>query len=265
MIPPPYSTFKWSTHRVYLICAYFLILGSALWGLCCLPTSMNPLTLIDQQVFLFFNALLKQGGCWAYWSALLNSENADFAMYIAILGLSTTALMYLPAGERRRESWRLAIYYLLLTIAGLGFKTLVQKCFDFNRLSPTLAKPDAFCLCKGDFPFAFKDSSRRSFPGDHALFLFSWAMFWSRNYPRWTWAGSICIAAFFSLPRLLVSGHWASDLLLGGWLPAWAFAQLLFAMPFWNRLPPQQSPTCIERDQKKQLENPISLVSSNKS
>ena len=245
---PPHNTCPPFLQRFCLSCTYFLILGLALWGLYYLPSSLNPLALIDQQVFSLFNSLLAGGGYWAFGSALLNSEKTDLAMYFAVFGISAAALRHLPAGEKRRECWRLALYYILLTIAGLGFKTLVQKYFVFNRLSPTLTQPNAFRLCKEGFTFTFKDSSRRSFPGDHALFLFSWAMFWSRSYPRWAWWGSIGVAFCFSLPRLFVSGHWATDLLLGGWLPAFAFAKLLFANPFWNRTPAQQFQAGVKCD-----------------
>lgn len=230
--PAPHS------QRFFKDCARLLALGLILFGLYRLPSSYNPLVRADLATFVLFDYLLRSAGrSWGNLSALLNSESADLAMYIAVLGLSSIALVQLPSEKKRGECWRLALYYLLLTLAGYSFKALVQKVFALNRLSPTLDQPGAFRLCREQFSFDFKDRSRRCFPGDHALFLFSWALFWSAGYPRWCRWSALGIAILFSLPRLLVSGHWLTDLVLGGWLTAWIFARLLFVSPWWNRPP----------------------------
>ncbi len=199
-----------------------LILIGSWW----LPKPYNLHLFIDEITAGNLQWLLRLSRTWQLICAFLNADLFDGAMYSAIIAFTVFAFWQVPSHKKRSAIRRFLLYYTLLSIGQYGFKYLLHTTLHFHRLSPTLSLADIARIDPGAIGIYFKDSSRRSFPGDHALFLFGWAMFWMRGYSRALCGWALAIASFFSLPRLLIGGHWFSDLTLGGILPAWIFAKI---------------------------------------
>lgn len=197
----------------------------AIWWL---PKLYNPYSAADEFTAKALQLPLQLYRPWQIICAYLNADLFDAAMYIAIIGHTLFAFWQLPSFEKREEIKRFILYYFLLSFAQYCFKQLLHTAFQWHRLSPSLSLINAVRVPADSIGLIFKDASRRSFPGDHALFLFSWALFWYKGYSKAILTSALIIASFFSLPRLLIGGHWLSDLILGGVLPAWIFAN--FAM-----------------------------------
>lgn len=186
--------------------------------LVCIPFLMARL---DLWVFAFWNGQLQKNGAW--WEllcSLTNAELFDRAMYVALFVHGVATFLLAEKSSRREKFGSLIAYYLYFTIVGLVFKRIIQWGLGFHRLSPSLAIADATRIQRIDQTFYFKDTSTNSFPGDHALFLCCWAQFWSGKFSRSTGWTAWVIAIVFSVPRLFVHSHWASDLIVGGWLPS---------------------------------------------
>ena len=61
-----------------------------------------------------------------------------------------------------------------------------------------------------------KDSSKKSFPGDHSAVLFIIATFVSYYARKWYAFFAITTALIFVIPRLVGGGHWFTDVFIGG-------------------------------------------------
>lgn len=208
-----------SIYLTFIVLALFI----CTWWL---PNKINPHFYLDQWTAHSLQVPLRASYTWRSISAWGNADLFDALMYLGVIGVTFQAFYQIPKGIKLREISRFFIYYLLLSFAGYVFKHLLHSVWHYHRLSPSLSLTNALRIPQETISVYFKDSSRRSFPGDHALFLFSWALFWSWGYPRSIAIKALIVAAFFSFPRLLLGGHWLSDLTLGSFVPAWIFAQI---------------------------------------
>jgi membrane-associated phospholipid phosphatase len=113
----------------------------------------------------------------------------------------------------------LALLALLLAIREGVFAELV-RAMHWQRESPSLTLEGAVRLGRMfpglDHAVHIKDSSSRSFPGDHASVVFIWAAFLWRSASGAKRALVALLAALFVMPRLVGGAHYLSDVLVGG-------------------------------------------------
>jgi membrane-associated phospholipid phosphatase len=175
--------------------------------------------LLDTQLFHLLNAPLASSSAWAHVWAVANMRPVDIGVALIMLGLIIKSGWVFSGVQVRRALYGFLMILALLLLIRVGFAELV-KIMHWERASPSLTVDGAARLTK-IFPdwetrWYMKDSSGRSFPGDHASVLLLWAMFLSQ-YARGrqlllVWG----LIGFFMLPRLVAGAHWASDDFVGG-------------------------------------------------
>lgn len=174
----------------------------------------------DLEVFHLLNASLASDGAWAHVWGVCNMRPVDLGFGLIMLGILVKGNFIFTAAQVRQALYAfLAVLVLLLLIRAGPLNELV-KAMHWQRASPSLTVDGAIRLT-ALFPdwardWHMKDSSGRSFPGDHASVLLLWAIFLSpfaRGWRRWLVWG---LALLFMLPRLVSGAHWLSDVLVGG-------------------------------------------------
>lgn len=192
-----------------------LVLASWLW-----PATRAAWDAIDLAVFRMLNAPLATSAAWAHAWAIGNMRATDLAVALAMLALLIRGDLIFAAAQVRHALYAfLAMLLLLLLIRAVPFAELVSS-MRWQRASPSLTVDGAVRLTELFSSWQglrhIKDSSGRSFPGDHASVLMLWALFltpFARGWRRWlVWV----LALLFAMPRLVAGAHWLSDVLVGG-------------------------------------------------
>jgi membrane-associated phospholipid phosphatase len=175
---------------------------------------------LDVWAFHLLNAPLASNAAWAHVWAVGNMRLVDLLVFLIMLGFLVKENWIFSAAQVRRALYAfLAVLFLLLLMRSVLF-TEVVKIMHWQRASPSLTVDGAVRLVDL-FPdwsrnWHMKDASGRSFPGDHASVLLTWAIFLSpfaRGWRRWlVWS----LALLFMLPRLVSGAHWLSDVVVGG-------------------------------------------------
>ena len=174
---------------------------------------------LDVLLFHLLNAPLATSSTWAYIWAVGNMRPVDIGVGLIMLGIMIKGDWIFTGAQVRRALFALLGTLALLLLIRIGFVE-VLKIIHWQRASPSLAVDGAVRLT-ALFPdwqerWYLKDSSKLSFPGDHASVLLIWAMLLSA-YARGRKLMLIWgMAAFFMLPRLSSGAHWASDDFVGG-------------------------------------------------
>lgn len=153
---------------------------------------------------------------WAIASMRLADALAAVLMFACIV---RSGWIFSAAQVRRALFAFLAALALLLLIRVGPFAALV-RLLHWQHGGPSLVVPGAVLL-SDLFPdwhavWEIKDSSVRSFPGDHASVLLLWALF---LWPFARWGQRLLIVVLclaFMLPRLVAGAHWTADVLIGG-------------------------------------------------
>lgn len=174
----------------------------------------------DAEAFHLLNAPLASNAAWAHVWAVCNMRPVDLGFGLIMLCFLVKGDWIFTAAQVRQALYAfLAVLFLLLLIR-VGLLTELVKFMHWQRASPSLTVDGAVRLTVL-FPdwardWHMKDSSGRSFPGDHASVLLVWAIFLSfvaRGWRRWlVWL----LTLLFMLPRLVSGAHWLSDALVGG-------------------------------------------------
>jgi membrane-associated phospholipid phosphatase len=175
---------------------------------------------LDASFFHAVNGSLAGAGGWARAMALANMRLAD--AFVAIVML---AFLLRAGWIFRREQVRPALYAMLALLALLlaireGVFAELVRAMHWQRESPSLTLQGAVRLGRMfpglDHAVHIKDSSSRSFPGDHASVVFIWAAFLWRSASGPKRALIAVLSAIFVLPRLVAGAHYLSDVLVGG-------------------------------------------------
>jgi membrane-associated phospholipid phosphatase len=175
---------------------------------------------LDAAFFHAVNGSLAGGGAWARAMALANMRLAD--AFVAVVML---AFLLREGWIFRRPRVRPALYAMLALLALLlaireGVFAELVRAMHWQRESPSLTLQGAVRLGRMfpglDHAVHIKDSSSRSFPGDHASVVFLWAAFLWRSASVGKRALVAGLAALFVLPRLVGGAHYLSDVLVGG-------------------------------------------------
>lgn len=174
----------------------------------------------DLEVFHLLNAPLASNAAWAHVWGVFNMRLVDLGFGLIMLGILVKGNFIFTAAQVRQALYAFVAVLVLLLLIRVGPLNELVKAMHWQRASPSLTVDGAVRLT-ALFPdwatdWHMKDSSGRSFPGDHAAVLLLWAIFLSpfaRGWRRWLVWG---LALLFMLPRLVSGAHWLSDVLVGG-------------------------------------------------
>jgi hypothetical protein len=184
------------------------------------PVSRDIWDRLDLALFKLLNGSLAVGGLWADFWAVANVRPFD---------LVSAALMLLFLCRRdwlfRQSELRPALFtFLSLLLVSLVIRVLLNKLVllcGWQHHSPSLQVEGCFRLSE-HHPylaehFELKDSSKRSFPGDHASVVMLWALFLSQFARGGKLAAVLGVTTLLMLPRLgLLRPAWAHS-----WPMAW--------------------------------------------
>jgi membrane-associated phospholipid phosphatase len=192
-----------------------ILLASWLW-----PPARLLWDRLDASVFHLLNAPLASNAVWAQVWGVCNMRPVDLGFGLIMLLFLVKGNFIFSAAQVRQDLYVFMSSLFLLLLVRVGPLNELVKAMHWQRASPSLTVDGGVRLIDL-FPdwardWHMKDSSGRSFPGDHASILLLWAIFVSfvaRGWRRWlVWV----LALLFMLPRLVSGAHWLSDVLVGG-------------------------------------------------
>ena len=166
---------------------------------------------LDDDVFFFFNQFISPVyPRWTEVLALFNTRAFDKIMFGVLLVMLFFAML-----RDRNGSWPkwLAIG-LIMSAVGALLGELLHVHLLMARPSPTIVHDGANLLTDYTYLNA-KATAANSFPSDHGLLAMVFASFMLRFADRLIASLAVAIAVFVTLPRIMVGGHWVSDVYFG--------------------------------------------------
>lgn len=164
-----------------------------------------------------------------------NSRTADWIFDGVIIAL----LWYVYKTTRRIPLSTLIIaLFLGVTLHFAHFRLvsrkLIPKTLSYKRPSPSLVLPN-YVRVNTVIPEAkTKDQSDHSFPGDHAvtcaLFIFTVGFLFGRRQGLKAFTCSLPIV----IARVALGAHWLTDVVIGGFLPAYFYLTLIYYTPIFT-------------------------------
>jgi Kdo2-lipid A phosphotransferase len=169
---------------------------------------------IDYKVFTSLNGTLKEGKNKQLFWAVANSRWFDLISATTMI-LIYAIFIFQGTPDQKHKRISAGLFMSVCMIIGLQ---LFHLLFDVERLSPTkLPVENAIKLSEFEhINFDLKDSSKKSFPCDHASVLLMIATFISYYARKWFIPVSFVVAILFICPRLVGGGHWFTDIFVGG-------------------------------------------------
>lgn len=210
----------WQIKRI-IICHLLALLLVGLWGW---PLFHQLAIEFDTHLFKFLNGSLALNFDWASIWAIASSRFFDLLVAIILLLLLIKPNWLYEAALVRQAFFALVVIMLLQVVIRIIFTKIIGY-MGWQHSSPSLVLDNVYRLSDHFVTIGnnleIKDSSSRSFPGDHASVLLIWAMFLSCFAHKLTQYFMIwLIAILFMFPRLVAGAHWASDDYIGGVLLA---------------------------------------------
>lgn len=192
-----------------------LILACWLW-----TPSRQWLEALDVQVFHLLNAPLATSTLWAQVWAIGSMRLADLGAACIMLGFIIKGGWIFKGAQVRRALYAFLAVLLLLLLIRVGPFAELVKLLHWQHSGPSLVITGAVRLGElfpaWDAVWHIKDSSVRSFPGDHASVLLLWVLFlWPSASGRQRLL-TVGLSLLFMMPRLIAGAHWSSDILIGG-------------------------------------------------
>lgn len=207
---------QWQIKKL-LICHIIAITLLALWSY---PFFHDLAYKIDIIFFKVLNGSLESSYLWASLWAVMSSRFFDFIVAIILTALVIRPDWLYSAKVVRQAFFALFSILVLQVIIRILFTKFIHY-LGWQHASPSISIDGTYRL-SDHFPFLeqkleIKDSSKRSFPGDHASVLLAWAFFISLFARKFSQLFLIwIIAIIFMIPRLIAGAHWLSDDYVGG-------------------------------------------------
>lgn len=205
---------QWRPEWFFLLhgLAAFLLM-SWLW-----PVTRQLWDGIDSFIYRHLNHTLVIGGPWSAFWAFANTRYFDAITAVILAVLILRKNIFFKRIEVRRAVFTIGIMLVILLFVRTAFTDVVDHV-GWQRSSPSRIDPDAVRLSH-QFPVLkakhrMKDSSPRSFPGDHGAVLIAWGIFVSLFARGKRKILAIAITLFLLLPRLIAGAHWFTDLMVG--------------------------------------------------
>ncbi len=228
-----HATKKWDVKRLIITHILVAFLLTSLF----FPPTRALWRALDTLFFNLINPTLEGPQWWQAFWALANHKVADWFEDICIL---TFFVLYITAGSRFIRAKRIAELFIctVYSAAIIYFfnRILVRDHLHFYWPSPSALLDHAVHLSDKIPWIHIKDSSQKSFPGDHATTALLFASFYS-FLARGRLALFACIyAALICLPRLITGAHWLSDIVVGTSCIVLFFLSWLFFSPLFQVL-----------------------------
>lgn len=191
-----------------------LLLGSWIW-----PPTSALWDRLDRGVFHVLNAPLDANALWAHLWGIANMRATDLAVALVMFAALVRDGWFFTGAQLRQALYGFLVLLIVLTVIRTGLVLPVLNGLELHRPSPSLVMDDALRL-SAMFPdwaaqWGMKDSSIRSFPGDHAAVLLLWVGLLVARGRRDRRYQALALAFLFVLPRLVSGAHWATDILVG--------------------------------------------------
>ncbi|MCM8535199.1 MAG: phosphatase PAP2 family protein [Lentisphaeraceae bacterium] len=170
---------------------------------------------LDTTVFSSLNGSLKDNKSAQTFWAIANSRLFDLVSASLMVGIFT---LFIFSGTQEEKLYRIKCGFFMTICMIIGMQFFHAAIYNFERLSPTKIPLDGAILLS-DFEhitWKIKDSSKKSFPGDHAAVLFMVATFIAYYTRKWHGIAAAVVALLFVLPRMIGGGHWFTDIFIGG-------------------------------------------------
>lgn len=217
--------------RIKPLLLFHLLALALLASLCWQPTQAYW-DLIDRAFFKMINGSLRGSHFLQLFWGLANHKYADWLEDVVILGFAIACVKQTPRELRTKKIAEIffCICYIAFTIYVVN-RLVFRENLIITRLSPSLVMEDCVRVTREIPWLSIKDSSSRSFPGDHATtaLLFAACFCWLSK-----WRLGICAvlyAAFLCMPRMITGAHWLSDVLVGSGSIALLFLSWAFYTP----------------------------------
>lgn len=177
---------------------------------------------LDYAAFKTLNGSLRDRKPAQIFWALINTRATD-SMSAAFMVMVMWFGLVVRKTPVEKLKYAKAGLFLALSVFILD-RLLPLTLFDFRRPSASLEIPEGVVKLSDleYITWSLKEVSSCSFPGDHGAVLFACAIYIAR-FATWRWGiAAFLVAILFTLPRLVVGAHWATDILVGS-----AFTALL--------------------------------------
>lgn len=208
----------------WLLPAPMLVASVLLYATWLLPWTRPIWDAADWAVYHALIGTIDWGRTWAEFWAFANHRIFDLAMFQAYAVLCLWFVFAAGREEAPRRAAALVSMLLLLLLFRFLIGSFVEA-IDYRRRSPTHVLEDPVRLSEVLPDWRIKDSSSRSFPGDHALVACFVGLYFLRRTPRpFSWL-AVVLAVPAMAPRVVAGAHWMTDLVFGGLLlaaAAWA-------------------------------------------
>lgn len=222
----------WQWRRLLFLHAFAIFLVASFL----LPYSSDVWSAIDCAVFKALNGSLKNHPHWQTFWAVANHSLVDWVGDLVMLGFFLAYLFHAPGEQRARRIAEMVVS-LLFIAAVIYFinRLLFRETLRIPRASPTLVFDSGIRLSENIDWLRIKDSSSKSFPGDHATtaILFATCYTFFAGWRLGIWA--ILWAILVSLPRVVLGAHWFSDVVMGSGSIVLVCCAWLFCTPLCSR------------------------------
>lgn len=204
-----------------VICNVIAILLFSLWAW---PLTRDLGMQIDTAFFKTINHSLSYNHMWATMWAIMSVRYFDLLVAVILLLFLIKPNWLYNAIFVRQAFFALVVLMLLQVVIRVIFTKCIQ-IIGWQHASPSMVIEGSYRLSEHfshwQPMFEIKDSSNRSFPGDHASVLMIWALFLSVFAYRFSQYFLIWVVTLiFMMPRLMAGAHWASDDYIGGFILA---------------------------------------------
>lgn len=209
-----------------------LFLGNLI-ALCLMVSLFWPLTgrywqTLDMAFFRWCNGLLVGRPMLQLFWALANHKLADWVVdLIVLLFFVAHVKRGAPEKKQRIAEVLFCIGYIACIVYFINL-LLFRENLSIPRVSPTYTVKECVRLSQQVPWLLVKDSSPKSFPGDHGTTALLFAAFYATFAKRTLGLLACFYAIFLCLPRLITGAHWLSDILVGSgsialFFYSWAF------------------------------------------
>ncbi|MDP6046036.1 MAG: phosphatase PAP2 family protein, partial [Phycisphaerae bacterium] len=189
------------------------------------------------------NGSLMAPGLWRDILAVVNSRLFDLVPAVLMVVIYS---FFVFSGAKQEMRKRIALGLFMSIYMFVSVQTMSNLVFRFERTSPTKTKSVSPSIRISKlYNWELKDSSKHSFPGDHAtvLLIFNGFVGFYGRKKRYI-IPALATATIFSLPRIISGAHWLSDIMVGSFSTALVFLPIALYTPLTNK--------CVAR-----LERPV--------
>lgn len=219
-----------------------LVLGASILSFILIVTWITPASrafwgFIDAVCYNCLHAFFLKTDVFQKFWAVMNSRIGDNASHV-IFTLLFVIYIFKESKNRWLRTRQVAFIYIAVILSIISSNVIqsqLAKIISIKRDSPSLVLGHKVALSKVLPELKnVKDSSRRSFPGDHAmtLILLTFFIFLITKNPIIR-AIAVIDSIIFILPRLISGGHWITDIIMGSFpiaILAFALWMVMFSL-----------------------------------